>query len=274
MGEERLNSIEKALEVLMAFTPCNRELGTGEISRMLNLHKATASRILRTLASRGFLQQDPRTKAYSLGPAVAELVRAYTNGIGYRIVDAARTEMERLRDRLGETVVLEVLSGASTVIACVVEGPQRVRIAGTVGDRLPVHAAAGARAILAFSPPELFERLVGDDLPKLTPNTIDDRDELRRELERTRRRGFSLDREEIDVGINAVGAPVFDHEGKAVAAIVVPGPAGRVKGEAGSDLVKEVMRAAETVSRRLHYPGDGRRGKEAVKGRGGGPEKK
>lgn len=255
MAEKRLNSIEKALEVLLAFTPYNRELGTGDISRMLGLHKATASRILRTLASRGFLQQDPRTKAYSLGPAISELVRAYTNGIGYRIVEAARPEMEALRDRLGETVVLEVLSGSGTVIACVVEGPQRVRIAGTVGDRLPVHGAAGARAILAFSPPELFERLVGYELPRITPHTIVDRQALKKELEKTRRRGFSLDREEIDLGICAVGAPVFDHQGRAVAAVVVAGPSGRVKGVAGSELVRGVMETASNISQRLHYRG-------------------
>jgi DNA-binding IclR family transcriptional regulator len=268
MGKGGLNSIEKAMEVLMAFTR-HRELGTGDVSRLLGLHKATASRILRTLASRGFLQQDPRTKAFTLGPAISELVRAYTNGIGYRIVELARPEMERLRDRLGETVVLEVLSGPGTVIACVVEGPQRVRIAGTVGDRLPVHAAAGARAILAFSPRELFDRLIGEDLPQLTPKTITDREALWRELERTRKRGFSLDREEIDVGINAVGAPVFDHEGNAVAAVVVAGPARRVKGATGSRLVEEVMRAAESISHRLHYPGAGEEERDGRVGKRG-----
>ena len=244
MQENRANSIEKALEILLAFTPYNQELGTGEISRKLGLHKATASRILRTLAEKGFLQQDPRTRKFTLGPAASDLGRAYNNGLSSNLVAAAKPFIDELRSVLGETVVLEVLSGESTVMAYVAEGPQRVRIAGTVGDRLPAHAAAGAKAILAYSPPETVERSLGKDLQA-----------DRRELERIRRKGFSLDREEIDVGINAVGAPVFDREDRAVAAVVVAGPAQRVTGAEDSALVREVKETAAALSARLHHRG-------------------
>lgn len=255
MQENRPNSIEKALEILLAFTPYNQELGTGEISRRLGLHKATASRILRTLAEKGFLQQDPWTRKFTLGPAASDLGRAYNNGLSSNLVVAAKPFIDELRNTLGETVVLEVLSGESTVMAYVAEGPQRVRIAGTVGDRLPAHAAAGAKAILAYSPPETVERSLGKDLQAFTPRTITDRKAYRRELERIRRKGFSLDREEIDVGINAVGAPVFDREDRAVAAVVVAGPAQRVTGAEDSALVREVKKTAAALSARLHHRG-------------------
>ena len=109
------------------------------------------------------------------------------------------------------------------------EGPQQVRIAGTVGDRLPIHCAAGAKAILAFSEREVKNKLINKAMPRLTPNTITHPKELRRQLEVFRRQGFSFENEEIDIGMSAVGAPVFDHDKKPVAAVVVAGPSQRVK---------------------------------------------
>jgi DNA-binding IclR family transcriptional regulator len=255
MADKKPNSIEKALDVLHAFTPYNREMGTGEISQELGLHKATASRILRTLADKGFLQQNQETKKFSLGPAASDIGRAYNNGLSSNLVQLAKPHIDDLRSSLEETVVLEVLSGTSTVMAYVAEGPQRVRIAGTVGDRLPAHAAAGAKAILAFSPSDVVDRFIGDELPRLTPNTITSAKAYKRGLEEIRRVGYSLDQEEIDIGINAVGVPIFDREDKPVAAVVVAGPSQRIKGKKDSAVVTRARKTAAEISERLHHKG-------------------
>jgi DNA-binding IclR family transcriptional regulator len=152
-------------------------------------------------------------------------------------------------------VVLEVLSGDSTVMAYVAEGPQRVRIAGTVGDRLPVHAAAGAKAILANSPAEVVDNFIGEELPQLTPSTITDHKTYMQGLKKIRRRGYSFDEEEIDVGINAVGVPVFNREDKPIAAVVVAGPSKRIKGRDDSPVVILTRKAAAEISQRLHHRG-------------------
>jgi DNA-binding IclR family transcriptional regulator len=255
MSEKKLNSIEKALEILQAFTPYNHEMGTGEISQKLRLHKATASRILRTLADKGFLQQDPETKKFTLGPAASDIGRAYNSSLSSNLVQLAKPHIDDLRSSLEETVVLEILSGMGTVMAYVAEGPQRVRIAGTVGDRLPVHAAAGAKAILAFSPPDMVERFIGDELLQLTPNTITSSKTYKRGLEEIRSRGYSFDNEEIDIGINAVGVPIFNRDGKAVAAVVVAGPAQRITWEEDSPIVRGIKETAAGISERLHHRG-------------------
>jgi DNA-binding IclR family transcriptional regulator len=253
MVESKPNSIEKAIEVLLAFIPRNQEMGTGEISQKLGLHKATASRILRTLTKKGLLQQDPDTKKFSLGPTASDMGHAYDNGMLYRLVKLAEPCIEDLRNTVGESSVLEILSGYSTVIGCIAEGPQRVHLAGTVGDRLPVHAAAGAKAILAFLPEDKVERLIGDDLERFTPKTITDLDTFKLELEKIRRRGYSLDREGIDVGINAVGVPIFNHDDKPIAAVVVVGPSQRIKGKSDSAVVMKAKAVAEDIMRRLDY---------------------
>lgn len=255
MAAEKPNSIEKALEVLMAFTPYNQELGTGEISLKLGLHKATASRILRTLADKGFLQQDQDTKKFSLGPAASDIGRAYNNGLSSNLVRLAKPYIEELRNTLKETIVLELLSGGSTVMAYVAEGPQKVRTAGTVGDRLPVNGAAGAKAILAFLPWTVARGFVKDKMPEFTPNTITDPKAYKLELEKIRRKGYSLDDGELDVGINAVGVPVFNHENRPVAAVVVVGPAQRITGKNDSAVVIWSKKAAADISARLNYKG-------------------
>jgi IclR family acetate operon transcriptional repressor len=255
MAGNKPNSIEKALEILQVFTPYNQEMGTGEISQKLGLHKATASRILRTLAEKGFLRQDPETKKFALGPTVSDIGRAYNNGLNSNLVQLAKPYIDDLRSTLEETVVLEILSGMGTVMAYVAEGPQRVRIAGTVGNRLPVHAAAGAKAILAFSPPEMVERFIADDLPQLTPHTITDYNAYERGLEKTRRRGYSVDEEEIDIGINAVGVPIFDYGEEPVAAVVVAGLAQRITGKSDTAVVIRTKKTAAEISERLDYRG-------------------
>ena len=255
MNGEKPNSIEKALEILVAFTPYNQEMGTGEISQKLGLHKATASRILRTLADKGFLQQDPETKKFTLGPMASDIGRAYNNGLSSNLVQMAKPYIDDLRSVLEETVVLEILSGTSTVMAYIAEGPQRVRLAGTVGDRLPAHAAAGAKAILAFSTEDTVERFIADELPQLTPNTITSSKAYRRGLAEIRRKGYSLDEEEIDIGINAVGVPIFNYDSQPIAAVVVAGPAQRIQGKDDSEVVMWTRKTAAEISKRLNHKG-------------------
>jgi len=251
MAPKRPNAIEKALDVLMLFSPSNHELGIAEIGARLGLHVATANRIVKTLAGRGFLQQNWHTRKYHLGPSVMGLANALYRSLRTEMVQLARPYLEELRDILGETVVFEVWSGTATYIAHVEEGPQRVRIAGTVGDRLPPHAAAGAKAVLAFSEWQLAERVIENGMPRLTPMTVTDPGLFKRQLEVIRRRGYAVDREEIDLGINAVAAPVFNHEGKAVAAVVVAGPSPRVTGTANSPHVRLVRETARRITLRL-----------------------
>ncbi len=253
MSEDKSNSIEKALDILLAFTPYNQEIGTVELSQRLGLHKATASRTILTLTSRGFLHQNPDTRKYSLGPAVLALGRAVNYSLNTDMVQIVKPLVDNLRNELGETVVLEVLFGTHTVMSYVSEGPQRVRIAGTVGDRLPSNAAAGAKAILAFATGEVVDAFLEEDLPAFTTNTITSPEAFRQALSVVRKRGYSLDLEEIDIGINAIGAPVFNHEDMPVAAVVVAGPSQRISGGPDSGVVKAVLKTAAAISDRLQY---------------------
>ena len=248
------SSIDKALMILSSFSPNNTEMGTVEISHKVGFHKATVSRILLNLTRHDFLKQNTRTRKFTLGPSVLKLARVLERSLENEIVHIAKPYMDDLRDSIKESVVLEVLSGENTFIACLSEGPRRIRIAGNVGDALPAHVAAGAKAIMAFSPPEVLKRILyNGQLKRFTPNTITDPMVLQKQFADIKRHGFSFDNEEHDVGVNAVAAPIFNNNGKPVAAVVVAGPSQVITWDSHSPNVQLVKDTAAKISAELYF---------------------
>lgn len=252
-NEEKTNAIRKALQILLLFMPENRPMGNTEISRLTGFNKATVSRILHTLVQDRFLQQDTQTKAYSLGQSILNLALSLERSLKTNLVQIAKPFMDRLCDEINETINLEVLSGHVTVSAYVKESTRPVRVSLSVGASNPLHAAAGAKAILAFSPPEKWTASFRKGVKPLTTSTITNEGAFREELERVRLRGYSTDFEEYIPGICAVGAPIFNHEGNPVAAVDVVGPPDRITGEPDSELVRRLKETAEAISRALHH---------------------
>jgi DNA-binding IclR family transcriptional regulator len=250
---KKINSIEKALEILLAFTPANQGMGTIEISQKLGFHKATVSRILLILTKLGFLQRDKQTKKFRLGQAVIALGLAVNQSVNNNLVHIAKPYIDRLRDLVKETVILEVLSEGTTLMAYIAEGPRMVRLAGNIGDRIPINAAAGAKAILAYSDPEIRNTLLDVKMQRFTKNTITDPAVLQQQFEEIRHQGASFDIDEIDEGTSAIGAPVFNHKKKPVASIVIAGPSQRIKANDNLTMIAALKEAAAEISAQLYY---------------------
>ena len=250
---DKSNAIEKALQILLAFNPHNPELGTSEISEKLDFHKATTSRILLTLAEYNFLRQDPDTKKFSLGRSIHKLGSALTESLSNNFVHFAKPHLDQLRNTLDETTTLELWSSDSTVMTYIAESSHPVRIAGRVGDRLPFHAAAGSKAILSFVAPHRLEVLLQQELTRLTPATITDPDQFKQQLSEFKQQGFAVDYEEIDVGICAIGVPIFNHENRAFAAAVVVTPTQRLDASPTSPIVTALKKTAEAISANFLY---------------------
>ena len=247
------NAIEKALKILSTFIPYNQECGTTEISRKLGFHKATVSRILLTLTEHRFLEQNYQTKKFRLGPVAMNLGIAVRRSLKSDLVHIAKPFIDELRDQLKESVLMEILSKDHTIIAYIAEGPRRVRLAGTIGDYLPIHVAAGAKAILAFSPPQVKSSFLNKKMPRLTPHTITDPQTLDRQFREIKKCGVSFDEEEHDLDINAIGAPVFNGEKFPVAAVVVAGPKTRVSCHSDTPIAIQLKKTAARISERLFY---------------------
>jgi IclR family KDG regulon transcriptional repressor len=246
-------SVERALEILSAFTPHNPPMGTVELSAMLGVHPSTVSRLLRVLTLHGFLQHDAITKKYILGKSSADLGRAVLQSLSGHLVSIAQPFIDDLRNCTGETAALEIMSGDSTILAYMARGRRLLQVSFNLGDRLPVHVAAGAKAVLAFSPPEKVNSLLKGNLERFTPHTIRDPKALMRQLGEIREHGIAFDRGERDIDVHAIAAPIFNHRKRPVAAVVLSFPANRAQALNQSKLISRLKNSAKRISTHLLY---------------------
>jgi IclR family transcriptional regulator, KDG regulon repressor len=244
-------ALRRGLAILDAFSASQKEFGVNEISRLLGMHKSTVSRLCATLEQAGYLARDPATEKYRLGARIQQL----TGAASIDLRAAARDVLHQLVETSGETVTMVVRDGLDVVTIEVMDGPKMVRMQARVGARTQVHASAGSKAILSNLPPDEVSRVIDAwPLARLTPNTITDKAELLRHLQQTRERGYSIDREELEIGLRCVGAPVRDQSGQVVAGIAVSGPRHRLNEEELVRLGEVVRQAAEAISARLGAP--------------------
>ncbi|MBW1804178.1 MAG: IclR family transcriptional regulator [Deltaproteobacteria bacterium] len=251
-----VSSAEKVLTVLKAFSSNDREMGNLELSEKLGLPKSTANRLLHILESSEFVQQNPVTKRYMLGRAAADIGRAVNRYISSQLVRIAQPYLDRLRDAAGETVGLEMMSGKKTTLVYEAKGPNPVSVSFAVGDRLPLHVAAGGKAMLAFFPPERVDRIIKGKLTRYTPKTITRAITLKKQLQEIRSSGVAFDYQELDMDVHAIGAPVFSHEKNPVAGVVVAAPAFRMNVEFESKVIPLLKETAKNISARLFYSED------------------
>jgi IclR family KDG regulon transcriptional repressor len=245
------NAIEKALLVLSNFENGNQPIGTVELAERLGLNKTTVSRIVNTLKRHNYLEQDPRTRQYGLGPKIATLGKAIIQSLDGQISIMAQPYCDRLRDQVAETVHLEVLSGNHFYLSYAVRGPNPVSVAINVGDRVYCNVHAGAKAITAFSDPEQFDAYLKNHLAVYTPKSVTDTAKLIEMYGKIRERGYSIDDGEYDNNIYAIGAPIFDHNNRAVAAVVIVAPYMRKKELERAHIVRFLKEAATLISGRL-----------------------
>jgi len=246
-----LNSIEKALAILLSFSPDNRPQRSVEISQQLEMNKATVNRILVTLKNKGFVVQDQATRRYRLGPSTALLGRAVKQSLNGRLVALAKPYLDDLRDKVGETVHLEVLYDERIFLTYSAEGKRQVTVTPRVGDRMAINANAGAKAIMAFSPQETVRKSLAGPLTKFTTRTKTDTDAIWKEFEEVRTTGYAYDKEEYDEDVHAVAAPIFNHEDRVVAAVVIIAPSFRMSSSIESGSLELLKETASEISERL-----------------------
>jgi IclR family acetate operon transcriptional repressor len=150
-------------------------------------------------------------------------------------------------------VNLAVLDGLEVVNIDQVAGDHVVLNVNWVGKRTPLHCTSNGKVLLAHLPEDRWDRVLAGPLDRPTSRTITDPDLLRAQLRRARARGYAYTVEELEVGLNAVAAPVRGPEGEVVAAVSVAGPAYRVTPERIPELARAVVEAGIEVSRRMGH---------------------
>ena len=245
-----IQSIERAAAILRLLSGRNRRLGVVQLAGELDLPKTTVHGILRTLASVGFVEQDPESGKYQLGAALLHMGSSYLDGNELRT--RALNWSDSLAARSGESVRIGTLHESQVLVVHHVFRPDDSRQALEVGTLQPAHATAMGKVLLSAHRYAATE-IVAEGLPQFTPATITDRKLLLAELDVVLERGWAAEAEELVAGEVSLAAPIHDRRGVTVGAIGISGPIERLSdnGTPRMELVSFVREAARSVSRDL-----------------------
>ena len=248
-SERHIGAVLAALDVLDCLGG-QSPVTVAEISRRTGFHRSRVMRIVGTLSARGYLLQDPETGAVAPGPQLMVLGKSYERS--HTIIGLARPVLRELADRTGESASLFVREGTERVVLVREESTLDLRFSVAEGQRMPLHAGASGKVLLAFGPERIRRQYIGKKtLDALTPGTITDPGALDRELRRIQKRGYAVSRAERIADVGAVAAPVFGGENRLIGAIGIAGPASRYGTNGIRSFLQQVVRAAAELSRSL-----------------------
>jgi IclR family acetate operon transcriptional repressor len=243
-----VQNVINALRVLEEVAVC-QPVGVGELARRLGMPKSTVQRSLRTLhAARWIRPAGGEVTRWTLTTKALHVGRHATGELTLR--DAARPIMEELRGRTGETVHLMVPEQDGVVLIERVETAKPLRIVLPLGIRLPLHASANGKAVLACLPAGVLDAMAGAGLPGYTDTTVVDPEALRAELAEVRARGYADNRGEWRADIAAVAAAVIGADGP-IASLSISTPASRMPAELRPGYGELVSDAAEALAAAL-----------------------
>jgi IclR family acetate operon transcriptional repressor len=223
-GRKLIASVERALDVLGVLAAADGpDLGVTEVARSLDLSKAVVHRLLTTLASRGFVEVEPASRRYRLGPTALTLGSAYLDRID--LIDLVRPRLRDLSAATGETATMSLRHGWHRVYVDQVIPDREVRMEVALGRPFPLHAGSSSKAFLAhLDKDDRAAYLAQPLLEALTPATKVDIAILGPELEEIRRGGIARSLGERQTGAASIAAPILDVRDVPVAVVSIGGP--------------------------------------------------
>jgi len=250
-------AVDRAARLLLALGDGQKDATLTHLAGTLRIHKSTAHNILATLVRHRFVDRDPATRTYRLGPALAALGWAVAGR--QEIVALARPHLVRLQRLSGETSTLHLRDGTGSIILASEESPHQLKVTAPPGHRLPPFAGAVAKVLLAFGEPAAGP--LPARLPAYTRRTITAPGRYLEELRWVRRAGVAYDEMEYLPGVRAVSSPIFggpDDQGRAVGALSIVGVGARISPQDLRRLAGPLRNAARTLSAALQPARGGR----------------
>ena len=248
-------AVVKALRILDAFSYQQPKLSLNELSLKTGFFKSTILRQTDTLISQGYLVRDPETGKFQLNAKLYILGQIYASTSS--LLEIAPPILKDLASKTGETIAAFISDGLQRICFMISQSTQLLRTAYEPGDRLPLHAGASGKILLAFSDESFLEKVIAQSpLPVFTKNTISDPEKLRHELVRIRRKGYAVSVQEHVRGVAACAVPILRGKDELVSSLSMIGPVERCEQWELPSLVALLHEAAETISVRLGYWGD------------------
>ncbi|WP_096286516.1 IclR family transcriptional regulator [Mycobacterium ahvazicum] len=244
-----IESVDNALKLLLLLGE-QPQIRLSEATRYLGVASSTAHRLLAMLTYRGFVRQDPVSKAYLPGPSLTGVAFAIFGRLD--IQGAATPIMRALSDQIRETTHVGMLDGANVRFVAAVEGPAAVRVASRLGRTMPAHCTSTGKVMLAqLSQPELHALLPDEQLECITARSIAGRAELEAELARVRERGYAINHEESEEGVASVAVLIPTRAPGLRLALNAAAPQHRLDGTKHAPVAAALAKAAREIGDQL-----------------------
>lgn len=252
-GKQLINALTRGLIILETILEKD-SIGITEMSKILEVNKSSAYRLISTLEERGYVMQEPSTSKYRLGPKLIIFGDKALKNL--KIREVARPYLKKLTEATSETSHLCILSQNQALFIDQELSSERIGVNTYIGMSEPIYCSAVGKALVSFLDEDRRKEIISLlSFEPFTPKTITDPVVLEHELGKTRERGYAFDDEELSVGLRCIAAPIFNHNDKPIASIGISGPVTRIQLDKLAKYIDAVMAAAKGISERIGFNG-------------------
>ena len=247
-----IRSFAKGMKVLELLSD-NEALTVTQVAKLMDINRASSHRFLSTLKELGYADKDDSSRYY-LTSKVIELGMKVLDRFEIRKI--ARPFLQELSAKFNETINLGYFNGEEVLTIDKIDSTEILRMDAGIGGGEPAYCTSLGKAILAFLPDmQLEEYLKAIELTPFTQNTVISKDKLKEELMHIKENGYSIDDEELSVGLRCIGAPLFNHSGQALYAISISGPSIRMGSKRIEEMQRELKKICQNLSGKMgdHY---------------------
>jgi DNA-binding IclR family transcriptional regulator len=260
-GTYKVQALDRAFAILDLLGESDTPQGLAQVATSLQLHKSTAHRFLMVLEQHRMVERTSNGK-FRLGLRLFDLGNRSIEQ--YDLRDRAQPHLRRLVAETEETAHLCILEAARVIYIDKIEPSRTVRMITRIGASNPVHCTSVGKAILAFLPEDRAEDVVRRTrFERFTHRTIATPEALRIEIEKTRRRGYAVDDEELEDGLRCIAVPLLDAQRQPVAAVSVSGPSFRVTAQKLPAIANHLLQCVRGISMDMGYISTGRSSRAA-----------
>jgi len=250
MADKGIQVIDRAFDILEILSGERDGLGVTEIGNRLGLHKSTVHRILGSMVKRGYIEKTKDRGLYKVGLKLVEISSVYLNSV--ELKTEARPYLTDLMYKLGQPVHLATLDGSDVVYIDKVQQENSIRLYSQIGRRVPGYCSALGKCLLSgLADVDMENRISHMNFVEYTRYTIQNKEDLIRQIMDARKNGWAIDDEEHEMGVRCVAAPIYDYRGKVVAAVSVTASVDVFTMDRMDEFVGNVKKAANEISLRL-----------------------
>ncbi len=249
-------SVIKALQLLEIMATNGQEMRLQEIAAKAAIPASTALRMISTLNRCGYVGQNPDTQKYYISFKLCSIASRISETSA--LARLAHPYMDRLGKRCGQTITLaKEQNGKALFISINDNYVQSVRVEHTVGAESSLFSSAvGKLFLFNRSLPEIERLFHMEEKKAITPKTITTFEELRKSLQATEKRGYSINDEESFLGARCIAKPLYDFSGKICAAMGVSGPTVHMTDAFIQEIMPDLVQISGELSQELGYQGN------------------